>query len=246
MRKHQYHLLLKQSIEQSTKPFRARGANVVRCEYCHVQKQHCLCDDQPDIQNSVAAMLIMSPDEIFKPSNTGHLIADVVRDTSVFKWSRTQPDAELLRIIRDDKYQPFIVFPEQYVEDKTRVVTDLDSGTNVNKIPLLILLDGSWREARRMFRKSDYLSHLPVISIAPEKLSAYMMRNSRNENHLSTAEVTSIVLHQIGDEASGQVLQLWFEAFKESYLLTKSQGKNSDETKAREVYRAHMKTFFAS
>ncbi len=39
--------------------------------------------------------------------------------------------------------------------------------------PLFILLDGTWSEARKMFRKSPYLEHLPVLSLAPEQLSRY-------------------------------------------------------------------------
>ncbi|MDI8992988.1 DTW domain-containing protein, partial [Salmonella enterica subsp. enterica serovar Anatum] len=33
------------------------------------------------------------------------------------------------------------------------------------KPPLFIMLDGTWPEARKMFRKSPYLDHLPVISM---------------------------------------------------------------------------------
>jgi len=88
---------------------------------------------------------------------------------------------------------------------------------------LLIFIDGSWREARKIFNKSEYLSKLPVLSIEPTRLSQYMMRHSENEQHLATAEVASIVLDQLGENPASGVLSSWFDVFRESYMLSKSR-----------------------
>ncbi|OEF54557.1 DTW domain-containing protein [Vibrio tasmaniensis 1F-267] len=175
-------------------------------------------------------MLILSDNEILKPSNTGRLIVDTVKDSYAYLWHRTEPNQEMLDVLKDDKYQPVIVFPEDYTDDKTRVVTDLGEMRDSNKTLLLIFIDGSWREARRIFRRSEYLQDLPVLSIEPESVSQYMMRKSDNEQHLSTAEVASLVLKQAGEEQGAKTLQLWFETFRESYMLSKTRYK-SDPTK---------------
>lgn len=51
------------------------------------------------------------------------------------------------------------------------------------------------------------------------------MRRSDNEQHLATAEVATLVLEQLGEEQTGQTLKLWFDVFKESYLLSKTRIK---------------------
>ncbi|MCV6021113.1 DTW domain-containing protein, partial [Escherichia coli] len=71
---------------------------------------------QPDIDSNVACMLIVSENEVFKPSNTGRLIADTVKETYVYQWNRTEPSQEMLDLLSNDDYQPVIVFPADYVD----------------------------------------------------------------------------------------------------------------------------------
>ncbi|MCL9783295.1 DTW domain-containing protein [Vibrio sp. S4M6] len=227
MRTHAFHIAYQHRLKMSTKPFKARGAKVNRCTHCQVDKRYCLCEHQPKASNDLSAMIILSENEVLKPSNTGRLIADTIDDCHVYQWSRTEPSQQLLATLNAPKYQPILVFPEEYVEDKARVLSSDYNATNIaeGKQPLLIFLDGSWREARRMFRKSPYLDSLPVLSIRPESISQYMMRSSDNENHLATAEVASLVFEQLGYIKESLLLSGWFQAFRESYMLTKSRYK---------------------
>ncbi|MBT2955927.1 tRNA-uridine aminocarboxypropyltransferase [Vibrio anguillarum] len=225
MRIHAFNHLFQHRLALSTKPFQARGAKVERCAYCQVATQYCLCGHQPDMDTDIAVLLLVSENEVFKPSNTGRLIADVIKETYVYQWNRTEPHAEMLALLNNPAYQPVVIFPEEYVDEKPRVMQSPPSAHDKHK-PLLILLDGSWREARRMFRKSPYLDALPVMSIAPKSVSQYMMRKSDNEQHLSTAEVASLVLVEVGEHQASLLLSQWFEVFRESYLLSKTRLKH--------------------
>ena len=95
--------------------------------------------------------LLMYDVEPLKPTNTGWLIADVIQDTHAYGWSRTEVDAELPALLNDPQWQPFIVFPGEFVA-KERVVTEVK--LEPGKRPLFVLLDATWSEARKMFRKS--------------------------------------------------------------------------------------------
>jgi len=170
----------------------------------------------------------MSDNEILKPSNTGRLIADVVKETFAFAWNRTEPDPQMMALLADEQYQPVIIFPQEYVEQPARVLASFTEPTPIfdpNKKPLLIFLDGSWREARKMFRKSPYLNELPVYSVSPIAVSQYIMRKSDNDNHLATAEVAGLVLEAAGQALAAEVLCDWFDVFNESYMLSKTRVK---------------------
>ncbi len=184
-----------------------------------------MCPYQPDVESNVAVMLLLSDNEVLKPSNTGRLIADTIKETYVYQWNRTEPDAEMLQLLNDQTYQPIVVFPDEYVDDETRVIsTELNQATQGKK-PLFIFLDGSWREARKMFRRSDYLQGLPVLSVEPKRVSEYLMRKSDNEQHLSTVEVATLVMEMAGEQEASKWMRLWFEAFRESYLASKTRLK---------------------
>jgi DTW domain-containing protein YfiP len=68
--------------EESTKPYLARGSRAPRCHTCRVIESHCLCRWRPKVKRGVC--LLMTQKEVFKPSNTGWLIADVVATTRVY------------------------------------------------------------------------------------------------------------------------------------------------------------------
>lgn len=154
MRIHAFHRLYQYRQSISTKPFNARGCKVQRCPFCQVSEQHCLCELQPDIDSNVACMLIVSENEVFKPSNTGRLIADTVKETYVYQWNRTEPSQEMLDLLSNEDYLPVIVFPADYVDQPERLLDGLHTEhlhrTDGNsKKWLLIFIDGSWREARK-------------------------------------------------------------------------------------------------
>lgn len=241
MRVHAVHQLIQSRKLQATKPFRARGAKIERCDYCQVAKQHCICQYQPQLKPQVAVLLLMSDNEILKPSNTGRLIADVVPETYCFRWSRTEPSPQMLELLADNRYQPVVIFPSEYVEEQSRVLHSVDSQLLAkDKIPLLIFLDGSWREARRIFKKSPYLDELPVLSVQPERISEYLMRKAEKEHHLSTVEVASLVLQMLEETVAASTLELWFELFRESYMLSKSRRKQEFIMPTLERYLNHV------
>ena len=164
--------------------------------------------------------LLMADIEPLKPSNTGWLIADVVTDTFAYGWARTEVAPELLTLLSDPQWQPYVVFPREFADD-ARVVHDIAHDTQ--KRPLFILLDGTWDEARKMFRKSPYLQNFPVLSLQPEQLSRYQLRRAQSAAHLCTAEVGALCLHLANEPQAAAALQAYFEVFTEHYLQAKQQ-----------------------
>jgi len=174
-------------------------------------------------------VLLMHHNERFKPTNTGRLIADCFSDTRIFEWSRTEPAPEFLQLLQDQRYQPYLVFPEG--EDyQQRMVTYKASA----KRPLFILLDGTWRQARRMFRHSHYLQHLPVITL-PERPanSRYHLRKAARPGQLCTAEVAAEFLAVMGDFAGAEVLMAYFEVFNEHYRAARLSRPLNDTMPAK-------------
>ena len=160
----------------------------------------------------------MYHNESFKPSNTGRLIAEIVPDNHAFRWDRTSPDPALLALLSNEQYQPFVIFPAEDVETD-RVVTQVEPVAG--KTPLFIFLDGTWREAKKMIRKSPYLDNLPVLSITAQKLSDYRLRVAPHAHQLGTAEVAIMVLALANEVDASTKLEQHFIKFRDAYLLGK-------------------------
>ncbi|MGB1090961.1 MAG: tRNA-uridine aminocarboxypropyltransferase [Oceanobacter sp.] len=234
-----------QELAQSTRPFLARGSRMNRCNDCLLDQDWCCCNERPIPSGDIAICLIYFKGEVYKPSNTGRLVADVLADNHAFLWSRTQPDAALIQLLKNENYAPVLIFPDSYVAEERR----LSSGSRLSqwqatinaeqKKPLLVVLDGTWREARKMVR-ADWLQQIPVLGIDPENQktsvpglaepgladnkpnsSGYDLREAFHQHQLGTAEVMVQVLEKLGDANSAEALQHWFERFQARYLDSK-------------------------
>ncbi len=225
----------------STKPFNARGKKVNRCELCRVSQAFCICSLTPKASSEAGFLLLMYDTEVLKPSNTGRLIADIFPDTYAYLWSRTEQDPELISLLQSEQWQPIIVFPQAYVEDKSRLLKPKvghDSTTtfvnyDLSKRPLFILLDGSWREAKKMFRKSAYLANFPVISFdqdsySMDSSSSYIRCSSKDEQ-LATAQVAAQLLNVIDEPHNGKLLSLWYQVFNFQYQRSVCQPNQGDQ-----------------
>ena len=212
-------------LARSAKPFLARGGpRGERCAGCRLLPSHCLCALRPVVPVRAGMCLIMADIEPLKPSNTGWLIADVVADTFAFGWARTEVDPALLALLADPQWQPYLVFPGEFVAPG-RVATDVLQPAQVNrgKRPLFVLLDATWPEARKMFRKSPYLDHLPVLSLQSEQLSRYRLRRSQRDTHFCTSEVAALCLELAGETHAAQTLEAYLDVFTHHYLQAKNQ-----------------------
>jgi len=208
-------------LARSAKPFRARGGpRGERCAGCRLILSHCTCALRPVVPTTAGVCLLMADIEPLKPSNTGWLIADVVPDTFAFGWARTEVDPALLALLADPQWQPFVVFPGEFVAPE-RVVTGVQPVPG--KRPLFVLLDATWPEARKMFRKSPYLNHLPVLSLASEQISRYKLRRSRRDDHFCTSEVAALCMDLAGEPLAAQTLEAYLDVFTHHYLQAKNQ-----------------------
>ncbi|MBC3869461.1 tRNA-uridine aminocarboxypropyltransferase [Undibacterium oligocarboniphilum] len=243
-------------LARSTRPFLARGGpHGERCGGCRLILSHCLCHLRTVVPTHAGFCLLMAEHETLKPSNTGWLIADVVPDTMAFGWARTETDPALLTLLADPQWQPYVVFPGEFVAPE-RVITQLlpavpaavsnaDSDTalaipNIAKRPLFILLDATWSEARKIFKKSPYLLPFPVLSLEPEQVSRYQLRRSRRDDHLCTSEVAALCLALAGETLAAQTLEAYLDVFTGHYLYAKQQWKIDHEDAAHQRLRTLM------
>ncbi len=230
---HAVHQLYQYRKSLSTTVYQSRGHKVNRCECCRLAKENCLCQQAQLLDSQAAFLLLMYDTEVLKPSNTGKLIADLIPDTYAFLWSRTDIEQALIEVINDKRYQPYIVFPAEYAMPEQAVFHQAMEIAD-KKRPLFILLDGSWREAKKMFRKSPYLQGIPVLSIDPQVLinsdylPKYQIRNAVKSHQLATAEVAALVLNVLGESHNAAILDSWFDYYNYQYQRSVCQPNKGD------------------
>lgn len=173
--------------------------------------------------------LLVHPLELNKATNTGHLLLTGLPGSDYAVWSRVEPPVTLLERMAEPCWQPYLLFPEDVVKAAVEVIAaeqlpqQYSSSLSLSpRTPLFILLDGTWQQARKMYRQSPYLQRLPLVSLSPARNSQYHLRRNQQSGHLSTAEVAAELLFQLGQEVLGQRLQAHLQLFLRHYEASRS------------------------
>lgn len=218
----QYLRLRARRLAESTRQFLARGKSVVRCEHCQLAKFACICPWRPELEARCEFVLLMHRDEVFKPTNTGRLVADVLpNQTHVFCWSRTEPAQELIELLADYSRHLVIVFPCDANEDgatRRELIAELPDD---EKTITFILLDGTWKQSGRMFHLSRWLEGISCVVLPETLVRGYAVRKSHQEHYLSTAEAAGLCLEMAKEFHVANALQDYFHLFNHHYLATR-------------------------
>ena len=157
--------------------------------------------------------------EFDKRSNTGQLVVEVLGEAAEqVRWDRLQPPAGLLEEIAAGGVA--LIYPG---------ATDEDEGSLAG-ISHVILIDGTWHEARKIYQRSPYLQQVRRVSLKPRGKSRYTLRKNQKEACLCTAECVIEVLRSTGNVELADHLDEQFLAF-----ISQSGAKRvTDQTGATE------------
>lgn len=213
--------LREHELQFSKREFKARGALLKRCPECLLAETECICGTVEPVETEFGVCMLMYHAEYYKPSNTGQLICEVVPDNFAFRWQRTELQDELQALLESDKWYPIIVFVHDATEPERQIHQVPTRQERDGRRPLLIFLDGTWRQAKKMFVKSPYLQTLPVLQLSGLNKGAYQLREAYHEHHLSTVEVAYELFKQNGEPKLGESLEQLFHNFRTAYRVHK-------------------------
>ena len=140
--------------------------------------------------------------EFDKRSNTGRVVLDVLGSAAEqVRWDRMNPPARLVEEIEAGGVA--LIYPGSMDEN----------GDDMTGIHQVILIDGTWHEARKIHQRSPYLQKARRISLDTGEKSVYNLRKNQKEFGLCTAECVIEVLRLSGNIVESDRLQERFLAF---------------------------------
>lgn len=190
------------------------------CYWCGQHLATCGCKKQLTFKTDVFIWLLTHEREKERPTNTGRLIKEVLPDnTEILYWSRVEPPKILLALMEDEAYFPILVFPDESKCREILTPKDIEEHSVVesNKKLAFIILDGTWKEARKILRKSPYLDKLPALALTDLEKTRYTLRRNKDEDHICTVEVALELLNICGEDTCAEGLNKYFEWFLETY-----------------------------
>lgn len=157
-------------------------------------------------------ILLTHEREFLKPSNTGKLVLESlgVNRCKRICWQRKQPDLVLKELIQNN--QVVLVAPESQGRELSWCAEALNPFTH------LLLIDGTWQQARKIYRQSPYLHTLPWVKIISDTQSSYRLRRNQTDGGLCTAECVIECLKVAAMTKDASVVERVYRNFNEGLV----------------------------
>ncbi|NLQ19146.1 DTW domain-containing protein [Marinomonas sp. M1K-6] len=148
--------------------------------------------------------LLSHSEELKKTTGTGRLVKDVLgQQCDIIVWSRVAPSEAILHL---SPTNTLLIYPSEKPEQ-----TDTDDDQlNVDNI---IIIDGTWQQARKIYNQSPYLKIFKHHEITAVN-SVYKKRRNQKNQGLCTAEVAIHLLNKYQHPATA-ILFDRFTAFNQ-------------------------------
>jgi len=187
----------------SRKEFIERGN---RCPDCVLVKKFCVCESLKTLSCEVPGYrvaVLMNQREQYRSSNTAKVIERVVGGETYIDgledyWARFEA------LMEEYSGRSFVLFPSENSIEFESLQGYLKASDRKSKDVLIIVVDGTWRQARRLNQKIS--THVPRVKITPTTLSKFLCRRQTRVDRVCTAEALSLLLLDMGfSEASKQM-----------------------------------------
>ncbi|MFT3711309.1 MAG: tRNA-uridine aminocarboxypropyltransferase [Archangium sp.] len=146
-----------------------------RCRKCFILEAHCICARVPTVQTRTEVIVVRHERESWKSTGTARIAALAMPNLKFVEYREdAQPALTELPSVTSGAH---LLFPGEGAGPLTQGVTRL------------IVLDGTWRQTRKMFGKLPMLHSVPKVALPPAGEAKVMrLRESSFEEGRSTIE----------------------------------------------------------
>lgn len=198
------------------------------CRICRLRKLACFCDSWPNLNSNLVLNIVEHGEELKKDSNTALLLWKALPDSLMQIWQRKEAifDDDVCSE-RDSESLPVLLMPARmanaYRGEEGRSHPMLHESELLGRA--FVLLDGSWQQARKMYRQSLELQCLPCYELTPDEkfpLKDFKLRRNQQTEGFCSAQAIALLLWRMGDETGARALLAAYEQFSQHVMASRS------------------------
>ncbi len=170
------------------------------CKQCLRPKKVCLCNDLASINNEIKLLIIQHPQEVNHPFNTGIIASQCLTNSEVIIAEKLNDN--LLSQLDNHSALLYPNTPPFLQEPPVK-----------QNLPIkqLIVIDATWRKAKKILFLNPQLQQLPRLSLSGNLTSNYQIRKTSIPNGLATIESIVLAFEKIEPQSDFKPLLKPFE-----------------------------------
>lgn len=189
-----------------------------RCRVCARPQAQCLCSLIPRLWPATQLLVIQHPDEASHALNTARLLVPGLVNAHLLVTESLQQHPAWMRRLQDPRWRNELLFPGEQAQVLAPAPADL-------RPRRLVLLDGTWRKARKLVYLNPILQSLPQVRLPAGLISRYRLRKVPQPGALSTIEAGAEALSILHQGFDKRALLAPFEALIEGQIRAMGQAR---------------------
>lgn len=155
------------------------------CSQCGKSRKACICSWIVPLESGVELIILQHRSEARRPLGTARVLKLCLENCTCLIGEDFSQDETLNRLLADSDYQHLVLYPSE----QSACLTDYaDANGSDKQKTRLILLDGTWKKAYKMWQLSSNLHCLPTVRLPENLQGRYTIRKAPSDNSLSTVE----------------------------------------------------------
>ena len=172
-----------------------------------MQTHVCICSHIPTLNPSMELIIVRHWKERLKPSNTARLVSHAIPSLRLFDYGAP---GEVWDPTAIDLSHAALLFPD-------------DDAPQVSQPSRIIIVDGSWAQARKLINRISGLKDLPRFAIEPTLQPRVRLRTPPSPHHVSTIEAVAAILDKTEGAGTGDSLRALFDRAVESAVIARGR-----------------------
>ncbi|MEL0647794.1 tRNA-uridine aminocarboxypropyltransferase [Pseudoalteromonas agarivorans] len=154
------------------------------CNNCSFSISTCICNAIEQVNNRVSVIILQHPSEEKIAKNTAKLLNLSLNDCQIIKGENNNDFAIL-------KSLPLETTVLLYPNELAINLDEKAQSTKLNNITHLVVIDGTWKKAYKIFQLTTLLNQFKTVSFKQLPKNRYVIRKAPRADSLSTLEAVT-------------------------------------------------------
>jgi DTW domain-containing protein YfiP len=210
---------------------RSKQRRTDRCARCALPPGYCLCGEVPRLETRTQIVVVRHVRELEKPSGTTRIAALALPSLTIVEY-RDEPGAQLPAWIAGRPYvRGRVIEPPEgvgtHIAELAGAALLFPTGRALAELAAppraLVVLDGTWRQARAMYQRIPGVARLPALRLVGAPSEMTRLRRPIREGERSTLEAIADALSELEGDDVAAPLRALHARFVEQHLASRGR-----------------------
>ncbi|GAB6263100.1 tRNA-uridine aminocarboxypropyltransferase [Photobacterium sp. R1] len=168
------------------------------CERCGKAAKACICQWIENVDARTELWILQHPSEVKQPLGTARILTLSLPNARLWVGEDFSKHDEINTLLSDPARHAAVLYPGEGAASLSQWAAECSPQQRTT----LILLDGTWKKAYKIWQLSANLQALPCVRLEAALEGNYRIRKSPKASGLSTVEAAYEALSQIEGESN--------------------------------------------